>query len=407
MDDTMGAVSESAERQTSGRLASPEMRRLIERFVRRRVPAGDVDDIVQTVLCDALASQSVPDDDEQLRRWLMGITRHKVADFHRGGARGGRTEELGDHHPADAPPLEARAMARWAEKQTEGDDDAARTLDWMAREGGGEKLAHIAADAKVSPEVVRQRVSRMRRFMRDKWAAELAAVAVIVTAAVVLWLVLRKDEPVAQPLPQPAPEHLEPDPRMEQARELRQGALRECERAEWQRCLAGLDEAAKLDPEGDRDDVVQDARREAAEAMSQKKGPETKNDGPRTDESSKPPPVAPPAPPPTKQTPKETKKPSDKESLLDKKKLEEEKRRAEKFATPDSNSSDFTEPDAPKSSESPQQQLAPPSQQPSQAPLPVNTAPEGKKQAPVKKGGKKAAPTTGTSGGRDKKGTDL
>jgi DNA-directed RNA polymerase specialized sigma24 family protein len=375
MDDTMGAVSQSTERQVTGKLGSPEIRRLVEQFVRRRVPAGEVDDIVQTVLCDALASDAIPSDDDQLRRWLMGITRHKVADFHRGGARAGRHEELGEA-PAESAPLEARAMARWAEKQTEGDAEAERTLDWMAREGGGEKLAHIAADAKVSPELVRQRVSRMRRFMRDKWAAELAAVAVVLGMALVLWWVLRRDEPTATPVPQPAPEHVL-DPRLEKAHELRKEALAECDRSEWQKCLAGLDEAAKLDPEGDRDAAVQDARREAAAALEeqskeqtkepvQTKEPEKEPAPPRSVDSSSTPPAPP--PPPKPQNIKQP--PSDKEKLI-----EEKKRASKPEATP---------PPSP-----PPAEPAPP-----QAPLP---------EEKPRKGGKKG----GTTDSDAKKSTDL
>ncbi len=69
-------------------LASAELRNLVERVVRKRVPEPEVDDLVQTVLCDAVASRSLPDEPEQLRRWLVGIARHKVADFHRKRSRG-------------------------------------------------------------------------------------------------------------------------------------------------------------------------------------------------------------------------------------------------------------------------------------------------------------------------------
>ena len=236
---------------------------MLERFVRRRVPESEVDDVVQTVLCDALASDNVPDDSEQLRKWLIGIGRHKVADFHRRGGRGRIVElpaELGTAEEAHS----AREWMEWAEQQTEGDADAQRTLDWMAREGGGEKLAHIAADEKVPAPQIRQRVSRMRRFMRQRWAAELAAVAAIVAAVLVAWYWLRRPQPTAEVLPTPVPEIKVPEELL-RAQKLREDAFEACERKEWSQCLERLDEAARLDPAGDRADNVRGARENAEE----------------------------------------------------------------------------------------------------------------------------------------------
>ena len=128
-------------------LADPAVRRAIEDFVRRRVPGVDVDDVVQTVLCDALAAKGRPEDPAELRRWLVGIARHKVADHHRRSAREAASElpEL----PAPPPPIEERGMARWAEEQAASTRDAKQTLSWMAREGEGEKLESIADEEAV------------------------------------------------------------------------------------------------------------------------------------------------------------------------------------------------------------------------------------------------------------------
>src|SRR5262249_1890120 len=152
-------------------LSSPELRKLIERMVRRRVPETDVDDVVQTVLCDALASEGIPSEDEELRKWIAGITRHKGADFHRKGRRA-RHVELPDHIEGEEPPHSANEWVNWAEERTKADPEAKRTLDWMARESTGEKLAHIAEEAQMPATQVRQRVSRLRRWMRQQWAAE-------------------------------------------------------------------------------------------------------------------------------------------------------------------------------------------------------------------------------------------
>ncbi|AUX42753.1 uncharacterized protein SOCE26_041860 [Sorangium cellulosum] len=253
-------------------LAEPGLRRSLEEFVRRRVPSAEVDDVVQTVLCDALASPARPTDPSELRRWLLGIARHKVADHHRRASREAATE-LPDL-PVGPPPVEARELARWAEEQASSSRDAQQTLAWMAREGEGEKLESIAAEAQVPAARVRQRVSRMRRWMRERWRAELAAVAALALLALVLARLLRPadDPPEVAPLPEPPPiaPPAEVPPsreRLDRARALRAEALRACDEAAWRPCLDRLDEAARLDPAGDGAPDVAAARRRALGAL--------------------------------------------------------------------------------------------------------------------------------------------
>ncbi|WP_438021521.1 sigma factor [Sorangium sp. So ce315] len=251
-------------------LADPGTRRALEEFVRRRVPGGEVDDVVQTVLCDALASPSRPADPAELRRWLLGIARHKVADHHRRSSRE-TAAELPDL-PVGPPPIEARELARWAEEQAAATRDARQTLAWMAREGEGEKLESIAAEEQVPAARVRQRVSRMRRWMRERWLAELAAVAALALLAIVVVRLLRsaKDLPEVAPLPEPPPRAVPPEaPRdaLERARALRAEALRACDEAAWRRCLDQLDEADRLDPAGRGAPDVAAARGRALDAL--------------------------------------------------------------------------------------------------------------------------------------------
>ncbi len=249
------------------RLSAPELRQLVERFVQRRVPTGDVEDVVQTVFVDALAASNAPSSPEDLRKWLVGITRHKVADFHRRGRRV-RHVELPDELEEPAPsPAAAREWVEWAERKTAGDPDAARTLGWMAREGAGEKLAHIAEDEQLPATQIRQRVSRMRRWMKREWAAELAAVAAIVLLALVAWRWLREPEPVAGPEPEIIPDGV-PVPPLERARLLRGEAVGACAEQQFQECLDKLDEAAGLDPAGDGADDVQALRRQAEQRLA-------------------------------------------------------------------------------------------------------------------------------------------
>jgi DNA-directed RNA polymerase specialized sigma24 family protein len=317
----MSEVSHTAD-DFRRRLGSSEVRSLLEGFVRRRVPPGEVDDVVQTVLVDALEAPEPPEDEASLRRWVVGIARHKVADFHRKNGRA-KSVELSEHLAGDEPPISAREWAKWAEKHTDGDPDAQRTLDWMAREGDGEKLAHIAEDERLAPTQVRQRVSRLRRRLKAQWKAELAAVAIVLTLAFVAWRLLR--EPVPQAIT-PEPDRVEPDrmgpeePRsdpvpgpLERAADLRRAAFEACESQRWQPCLDRLDEARRLDPAGDAADDVRRARETAERGLAP---PDEKSSPPPTSPESEraspknatPPPkrppvtseeyVAPPSPPP-------------------------------------------------------------------------------------------------------------
>lgn len=302
MEAMTTSPSLEAESDLKTRLATPELRRLIERIVRKRVPAMDVEDVVQTVLCDALAADSAPADAEQLRKWIVGITRHKIADFFRQGSRE-KVVELPTELAAEPPPIEAREWAQWAEQQTESSPDEQRTLGWMAREGGGEKLAHIATEESLPPDQVRQRVSRLRRLMKRRWLAELAAVAAVAALILLAWQLLKEPEPIAEPSPDPAPS-ISPD--VQRARELRAEAFGLCERARWQQCLDRLEDAKRLDAAGDSSPAVRQARQQATEALrqqeQQRNEKDGEDDGPSQNQKDDSTPVAPersspPAPP--------------------------------------------------------------------------------------------------------------
>ncbi len=168
-------------------LARGELRRVVASMVRSRVPRGDVDDVVQTTLCAALAANNVPEEPQRRARWVVGIARHKIIDYYR--AR--RDEPAGalndDERHGFEPPYEARDLLGHLAEDVAHDDRAKQTLEWIVREHGGERLADIARHDDVSATAVRQRVSRLRRRLRARW---LPAVAAIVACAT-LWFGLR------------------------------------------------------------------------------------------------------------------------------------------------------------------------------------------------------------------------
>jgi DNA-directed RNA polymerase specialized sigma24 family protein len=250
-------------------LASTELRASLVRFVRGRVPDSDLDDVIQATLADAFAAQRAPDDPEELRRWVFGIAKNKIADTHRRGRREQPNDELISNHESEAEraPLSARELLLWAERELPPAQDSKNTLEWMLREGDGEKLEHIALEEKLPPARVRQRVSRLRKHYRARWAAVIAAA--IATLALGLWAIWRgratpgPDTIASENIPvPPAPR---PDDR---AREIRQFALERCKAQDWQKCVDELDRAKVLDPVGDRAAEVEAARAAAGRALA-------------------------------------------------------------------------------------------------------------------------------------------
>ena len=154
----------------------------------------------------------------------MGICRHKVVDWFRRMRREvPRDLEGDDAVPAESAPTSALDLMRWAQKELPAGKENEQTLEWMLREGEGEKLESIAAEANVPAPRVRQRVSRLRRYFKARWAAQTAAVAALLLVSLAIFLALRGKkeeiaprpepsfEPSAMPLPPPvAPEPLPP-----------------------------------------------------------------------------------------------------------------------------------------------------------------------------------------------------
>jgi len=199
------------------RLADPGLTARLSHFVRTRVPEDDVKDIVQATIADALAAEEHPDGDEDIVRWVFGICRHKLVDWFRRMRREvpHDLQANEDAVPAESVPTSAMDLMRWARKELPPGKENEQTLEWMLREGEGEKLETIAADANVPAPRVRQRVSRLRRYYKKKWAAQAAAVAALLLVALAIVFALRrKDQDQVAPRPEPSfvPSALPPAP---------------------------------------------------------------------------------------------------------------------------------------------------------------------------------------------------
>ncbi|HZU82316.1 MAG TPA: hypothetical protein VE987_05345, partial [Polyangiaceae bacterium] len=202
---------------------------------------ADVDDLLQEVLAAACADDRVPVDPDDARRYLNACCRHRAVDKARARKRRERREA-----PADPDELarasssaEDRVLARRLLEV--GRTMFPRTHHWLERSAiGGESQASLAAEARVSPGHVRHEVSGIRRRLR---AFALAAGALAVLALLLHMHFHARLRGAGRRSPETAPERA--------AEQLRLRAQAECAERRWRACAADLDEAARLDPDGD------------------------------------------------------------------------------------------------------------------------------------------------------------
>jgi DNA-directed RNA polymerase specialized sigma24 family protein len=235
------------------RLSDHDLRQSLVRFASKKLPDGDAEDIVQDTLTDALAAPWVPEDPVELRKWVFGIARRKVADHIARLPR--RHLSAREHDGIELPlgELDAIELVRWARSEVEGNPEDVRTLGWMVREGlFGDKLASIAVETGLPAARVRQRVSRLRRTLRQRWAAQVGfAIAVVVLA--MAWWGGAPSAPSDSPQPDDGVLLATPARR---ATSLRQRAEVSCRDRNWAACESNLDEAKTLDPDGERSERV-------------------------------------------------------------------------------------------------------------------------------------------------------
>jgi len=147
-------------------VAEPATRSSISAYMRRRGLYEDADDLAQTVLCDALAVEAVPAESSDLPRWITGIARRKAADERRRRARWKRDElpELGATTQPEVLDMLQRIDADVVDREER------RSLGWLMREHAGETLFDLAREEAIHPATLRQRICRLRRQLRARYA---------------------------------------------------------------------------------------------------------------------------------------------------------------------------------------------------------------------------------------------
>jgi DNA-directed RNA polymerase specialized sigma24 family protein len=223
-----------------------------------------VDDLVQATLVEVVASTSAPRERPAWNLWVFGIARHKLADFFRERSR--VAPLLAETEIAAAPeavPPSARELLRWAERELPEGEHAQGTLEALLEEADGEALEELARTRAVPAARLRQRVARLRRHFRTRWALQVAAIGSILGVVVLVWWRLQDRVPTptitAEVLREVAPGY--------RARALRRAALEECGKGAFDECVRGLDAAKRLDAAGDAATDVVEARRAAQRAL--------------------------------------------------------------------------------------------------------------------------------------------
>ena len=252
----MAAPAFSIQSQNAARLADPALRDGLLKYARRRLPPGEVEDLVQNTLTEALVAANAPSDLADFRRWVHGIARHKVADSYRRRGRLPIPSADVDQRAAE-PTSSTGELSQWIESELPKTAGAQRTLHWLLREGDGESLDEIARDAALPAPRVRQRVSRLRRHLHARWLALGAAGLLLLVGGALFQSALRATS---------VPPSITPEPMLplEQARRLRAEALQRCAAGAYPECIAALDRAKALDPSGESASAVRQAREAAA-----------------------------------------------------------------------------------------------------------------------------------------------
>lgn len=164
-----GEVSRCDLRQVAGQ---------IRPFVARRVPAGEVDDVVQEILLRVHREFDAADDTERFSRWLYRVAKNVIVDQHRR-----RTRRERKHAALAQEPDELGGAL-----MTEAEDDASATfVAFVATFVGtlpapyqealgltelqGLTMREAAQRAGISESGMKSRVQRGRRMLRESFEA--------------------------------------------------------------------------------------------------------------------------------------------------------------------------------------------------------------------------------------------
>jgi DNA-directed RNA polymerase specialized sigma24 family protein len=221
----------------------------------RGVPTFDVDEVLDSVIEDAMEDANLPlADRDQARMYLVACARNKSIDEARGRIRRNERDVSTEEEPLEteeALPQDRAALA--ARLFREGQSRFPRTFSWFWRHAiHGESLVSIAVEHNVSPGHVRHEVYRIRHTLN---AFSTLVVAFAAWSLIHTWTLPHRERferrhEVSKPCPVLVADDAPP---AERAAELRERASERFAARDWDGVVADLDAARRIDPAGDTD----------------------------------------------------------------------------------------------------------------------------------------------------------
>jgi DNA-directed RNA polymerase specialized sigma24 family protein len=285
------------------RVVSVEVQVAIRNRLRNRgVWKQDIEDLAQDVTTELLSMAEPPPDMDGCVAAARKAANDESMDALRKGTRrslrnAGPTAEAdrftaADHaSPPCCDPVDRTKQVEMLRDHVAKQELSERDARMLILDADGASAAEIGRTLKLQPQTVRNRLSIVRRIVRQAWEAKTrigAALALLLALFAAWWTIARPkpqvvlpETPVPSVRPATSTERPEPNATLDQAAELREKAFAACMRDDWSTCEKGLDEAKKVDPDGERDGRVQAARNDIEIATSRMPGSRWKPAEPR------------------------------------------------------------------------------------------------------------------------------
>jgi DNA-directed RNA polymerase specialized sigma24 family protein len=262
--------------QHAERVADPLVGNALRRWLKGRVPAEDVGDMVQAVLAELLPYRDPPETVEALIALGRQMLKNDLVDHyrHRKTVRGVEVqprdetvdETVGGRANEQAwDEIDTKKRAEILGHLVERGALTAADLELLERTDA-EGYRTVAQELGTNEVALRKRAQRKRALLEQKWL-RYAAFGLPGLAIILLIVKAVQPPPPVGHAPPWTGTPDEPTPE-ERAAALRANAEHACGAAQWEECLDKLDQARDLDPDGEQDPKVQGLRAKAHAGLS-------------------------------------------------------------------------------------------------------------------------------------------
>ena len=243
------------------RIATPAVRAKILAAIGRRLQPSERDDVMQkTYLRLFSLLDRLPESDDDLLGLVGVVTHGQVIDQLRLNAiRDGRLVEESEaadvEEPAEAVTPEQRvewkALRDVADQAVKDGVVPPEALRWAERLARGDTYEEIGLDEGLPAATVRKRMERFRKILRSRWTQATGITGAVITALLVFFLVRHPATPDIVPeayVPEPSATSAPAVETTEQkVARLTQEAQALCDKKDFERCEARLDDASDID----------------------------------------------------------------------------------------------------------------------------------------------------------------